>query len=143
MKECVKADSLVTLNYRIASSDDIELISTFAATPATLQLGNGELAPTLEQCLMGLPLGERQVFVLEPQQAFGPHHPQLVQRLPRANLPEGKEIEMMTLLEFIAPNGGRYTGLVREIDEQAALIDFNHPLAGKSIRFEAEVIGIL
>ena len=143
MKECVKADSLVTLYYRIASSDDIELISTFGSTPAALQLGNGELAPTLELCLVGLPVGERHVFLLEPQQAFGPHHAQLVQRLPRANLPSGQEIEMMTLLEFTAPNGARYTGLVRELDEQAALIDFNHPLAGKSIRFEVEVIGIL
>lgn len=143
MKECVKDDSLVTLNYRIASSDDDELISTFGSRPATLQLGNGELAPTLERCLAGLPVGERRVFLLEAQQAFGVHHPQLVQRLPRAKLPEGKEIAMMTLLEFSAPDGGRYTGLVREIDEQAALIDFNHPLAGKSIRFEVEVIGIL
>ena len=143
MKERVQADSLVTLHYRIASSDDIELISTFAATPATLQLGNGELAPPLERCLAGLPVGERQSFLLEAQQAFGLHHAQLVQRLPRANLPEGQEIEMMTLLEFTAPNGSRSTGLVRELDEEAALIDFNHPLAGKSIRFEVQVIGIL
>ena len=143
MIECVKADSLVTLHYRIASSDDVELISTFGATPATLQLGNGELAPTLERCLTGLRVGERKEFRLEPQQAFGPHRPQLLQRLPRANLPEGKEIAMLTLLEFTAANGGRYTGLVRELDEDAALVDFNHPLAGKSIRFEVEVIGIL
>jgi len=143
MTECVKADSLVTLYYRIASSDDVELISTFGTTPAALQLGNGELAETLENCLTGLAVGERHVFLLEPQQAFGAHHAQLVQRLPRANLPEGQEIAMMTLLEFTAANGGRYTGLVRELDEEAALIDFNHPLAGKSIRFEVEVVGIL
>ncbi len=143
MNECVKDDSLVTLNYRIASSDDDELISTFGSRPATLQLGNGELAPMLERCLAGMPVGERRVFLLEAQQAFGLHHPQLLQRLPRASLPAGEEIKTMTLLEFSAPDGGRYTGLVREIDDQAALIDFNHPLAGKSIRFEVEVIGVL
>jgi FKBP-type peptidyl-prolyl cis-trans isomerase SlpA len=48
----------------------------------------------------------------------------------------------MSIMEFTAPDGSRYSGLVREIDAQSALIDFNHPLAGKAIRFEVEVIGI-
>jgi FKBP-type peptidyl-prolyl cis-trans isomerase SlpA len=139
----VRPDSLVTLNYRVASSDDTELIGTFGRTPATLQLGSGELAPTLERCLEGLPVGERHVFLLEPEQAFGRHNPQLLQRLPRAELPDGDKLEMMTLIAFAAPGGARYTGLILELDEEAALIDFNHPLAGKAIRFEVEVIGIL
>ena len=139
----VRPDSLVTLHYRVASGDDIELISTFDSTPATLQLGSGELAPALERCLEGLPVGERHVFLLEPEQAFGRHNPQLMRRQPRAELPDGDKLEMMTLIELSAPNGARYTGLIRELDEEAALIDFNHPLAGKSIRFEVEVIGIL
>ena len=48
----------------------------------------------------------------------------------------------MSIMEFTAPDGSRYSGLVREIDEQSALVDFNHPLAGKSIRFEVDVIGV-
>lgn len=145
MIERIKADSLVTLHYCIASADGDEFVSTFAATPATLQLGNGELAPALERCLVDLPVGERRVFMLEPNQAFGAPVPQLVQRIPRSRLPNGKgdTLQAMTLLEIDAPNGARFTGLVRELDEQTALIDFNHPLAGKSIRFEVEVIGIL
>lgn len=143
MSQRVKRDSLVTLNYRVASEDDTELIGTFGSTPATLQLGNGELAPPLEACLDGLPVGERQVFLLDPQQAFGVHNPQLVQRIPRAELPQGTAPEALSLIEFSAPNGAKFTGLLRELDEHAALIDFNHPLAGKSIRFEVEVIGIL
>lgn len=142
MTEHVEVDSLVTLNYRIASGDDVELVSTFGATPATLKLGSGELAPSLERCLTGLRVGERRAFDLGPE-TFGPRLPELVQRLPRANLPEDKEIETMSLLEFTAANGARYTGLVREIDAEVALIDFNHPLAGKPIRFEVEVVGIL
>lgn len=143
MTERVQLDSLVTLNYRIATADDTELIGTFASTPATLQLGSGELAPTLENCLEGLPVGEHHVFLLEPEQAFGAHNPQLLKRIPRAELPPGSQIEALALLEFSAPNGAKFSGLIRELDEQAALIDFNHPLAGKSIRFEVEVIGIL
>jgi len=144
MTELVKLDSLVTLHYRVATADDTEVVSTFGATPATLQLGSGELAPPLEACLEDLPIGERHVFLLEPSQAFGPHNPELVKRLPISELPNnGADIGPLTLVEFAAPNGSKFAGLVREIDDKAALVDFNHPLAGKSIRFEVEVIGIL
>ena len=147
MNDRVKLDSLVTLHYRVATGDDIEVIATFGSTPATLQLGSGELAPPLEACLEDLPVGERHVFLLEPSQAFGPHNPDLVRRMPKSELPNGgADITPLTLVEFAAPSelgGAKFAGLVREIDESAALVDFNHPLAGKSIRFEVEVIGIL
>lgn len=142
----VGPSSLVTLNYRVASDADETFISTFESSPATLQMGNGELAPNLERCLDGLRVGERRDFLLEPEQAYGRHDSRLVRRLTLAELPDlasGEQIGAMHLLEFTAANGARYTGLVRELDEGAALIDFNHPLAGKTIRFEVEVVGIL
>ncbi len=143
MSETVKENSLLTLRYRLALADDTELVSTFGAKPATLQLGSGELAPVLERCLIGLPAGQRTVFLLEAEQAFGPHNPQLMQRFARDELPNPGELREMALIEFKAPNGAAYTGLVRELGEAEALIDFNHPLAGKAIRFEVDVIGIL
>lgn len=143
MSETVKPDSLVTLHYRLATGDDVELVSTFDATPATLQLGSGELAPPLEACLAGLTVGARTVFMLEADQAFGPHNPQLVQRMARQELPGAGKIEVHALVEFATPAGAKFAGLVRELDEQSALIDFNHPLAGKAIRFEVEVVGVL
>jgi FKBP-type peptidyl-prolyl cis-trans isomerase SlpA len=143
VSEVVKPDSLVTLNYRLATADDVEIVSTFGATPATLQLGSGELAPSLEACLNGLAVGAREVFTLAPEQGFGPHNPQLLQRLPCTELPAGSKIEPQALVEFAAPGGGKFTGMIRELDADSALIDFNHPLAGKTIRFEVEVVGIL
>jgi FKBP-type peptidyl-prolyl cis-trans isomerase SlpA len=71
MTETVRAGNLITLHYRVATGDDTELVSTFDSTPATLQLGSGELAPTLEHCLIGINVGERHVFLLESDQAFG------------------------------------------------------------------------
>jgi FKBP-type peptidyl-prolyl cis-trans isomerase SlpA len=47
------------------------------------------------------------------------------------------------LIEFDAPGGDKFTGIVRELDDEAVLVDFNHPLAGKPVRFEVEIIGIL
>ncbi|GIK25340.1 MAG: FKBP-type peptidyl-prolyl cis-trans isomerase [Rhodocyclaceae bacterium] len=143
MSEVVKENSLLTLHYRLALADDTKLVSTFGGKPATLQLGSGELAPVLEKCIIDLPVGERTVFLLEPEQAFGPHNPQLMQRFARSELPNPGELREMALIEFKAPNGATYTGLVRELTAEGALIDFNHPLAGKAIRFEVEVIGVL
>lgn len=141
--ETVRAGNLITLHYRVATGDDTELVSTFESTPATLQLGSGELAPPLEHCLIGVGVGERHVFLLEPDQAFGSHNPQLTQRVARSALPPDASPELHGLIEFAAPGGGRFTGIVRELDDDAVLVDFNHPLAGKPVRFEVEIIGIL
>jgi FKBP-type peptidyl-prolyl cis-trans isomerase SlpA len=143
VSETIKPDSLVTLHYRLATADDIEIVSTFGHTPATLQLGSGELAPPLEACLAGMATGERKTFTLGPEQAFGPHNPQLLQRLPLKELPPSSKIEPQALVEFAAPGGGKFTGMIREVTADAALIDFNHPLAGKTIRFEVEIVGTL
>ncbi len=143
MTAIVQPDSLLTLHYRIANDDDIALVSTFDSSPATLQLGNGELAPPLEQCLIGIIPGERHVFLLDPNQAFGSHNPQLVQRIGIADLPAGTTPELHGLIEFSSLAGESFTGMVRELDNEAVLVDFNHPLAGRPIRFEVEIIGIL
>lgn len=143
MTETVRAGNLITLHYRVATGDDTELVSTFGSTPATLQLGSGELAPPLEHCLIGVNVGERHVFLLEADQAFGSHNPQLTQRMARTALPPDSSPELHGLIRFAAPNGDKFTGIVRELDNEAVLVDFNHPLAGKPVRFEVEIIGIL
>lgn len=142
MTQIVQPDSLVTLHYRIALENGQPLISTFEGTPATLQLGAGELLPSLERLLAGIETGRRQLFTLAPEEGFGPHKAELVERVRREHMPP-EDIEPMSIMEFVAPDGSRYSGLVTEIDESSALVDFNHPLAGKSIRFEVEVIGVL
>lgn len=143
MVETVAPDSLVTLHYRIALADGSELVSTFGASPATLQMGSGELAPALEQCLAGLPVGQHRVFVLGAGQAFGAHNPRLIERRDRAGLPVDLELQEMAFVQFTAPDGSAYAGLVRELNDDYVVIDFNHPLAGREIRFEVEVVGVL
>ncbi len=143
MTERVTSDSLVTLHYRIASLDNIEMVSTFAATPATLQLGNGELAATLEACLDGLEVGTHKTFSLLPEQAFGVHNPQMVGRVPRDALPPKVEPKLYEPVTLTAADGSSYSGLVLELDDDSVLLDFNHPLAGKSIQFEVRIIGVI
>ncbi|HOB44692.1 MAG TPA: FKBP-type peptidyl-prolyl cis-trans isomerase [Zoogloea sp.] len=142
MTQIVQPDSLLTLHYRITLDSGQPLISTFESQPATLQLGRGDIAPTLERCLAGITVGERHNFLLEPENAFGAHRDDLVEKVRLEDFPEGTAVEPMVIMEFTAPDGTRYPGLIREVLDTHAVIDFNHPLAGKSIRFEVEVIGI-
>ncbi|MGB0126941.1 MAG: FKBP-type peptidyl-prolyl cis-trans isomerase [Rhodocyclaceae bacterium] len=143
MEQVVKADSLLTLHYRVMLKDGTEVLSTFDSSPATLKLGCGELAPPLERCLIDLPVGKRSAFVLEPRDAFGEYDADRVQRVGRLHLPQEPELEVLSVVEVEQPDGDTYAGVVAELDGDSALIDFNHPLAGKAIRFEVEVIGIL
>jgi FKBP-type peptidyl-prolyl cis-trans isomerase SlpA len=143
----VQDDSYLTLHYRIAAPDGADIVNTFEGTPATLQLGGGQMAPTLEQALLGMSVGERRRIDLAPEQAFGPRNPELLQRVSMKTLQEnsnfGEEYSVGDLVEFNAPSGGRYAGILRELGDGWALFDFNHPLAGQPIVFEVQIIGIL
>lgn len=127
--------------------DGQDIVSTFQENPATLQLGSGQLAPFLESCLIGLPEGAHQVFELAPEQAFGPRNPELIQKVSRTMLEEnsapGEEYKVGDLVDFAAPSGGRFAGVLRELAEDGAIFDFNHPLAGQPVQFEVKIIGIL
>lgn len=143
----VGADSYLTLHYRVALENDTDVVTTFGDKPATLLLGQGQLAPTLEQALFGMREGERTTFRLAPEHAFGPRNPELLQRVSLATLRENSSFEEDyqpgDLVEFNAPSGGKYAGVLKEIGDTAALFDFNHPLAGQTILFEVQLIGIL
>jgi FKBP-type peptidyl-prolyl cis-trans isomerase SlpA len=142
----VTASAYLTLHYRLSSQDGVDIVSTFDESPATLQLGQGQLAPFLEACLVGLEEDAHRSFDLTPEQAFGPRNPELFQRVSRVTLDENADSEgyaVGDLIEFAAPNGGRFAGVLRELDEDGALFDFNHPLAGQPLRFEVRIIGIL
>lgn len=143
----MKADSAshLTLHYRIALAEPphAEVLSTFGGHPATLVLGSGELAPALEKCLLGIQSGETRTFVLEPEQAFGGYRNELLQRMPPDAFPDHLRVETGQVIEFAGPDGARLSGLVKEIGSGETLVDFNHPLAGRPIRFEVEILAVL
>jgi len=143
MSTTVRSDSYLTLHYRISTLDGEEFLSTFDMSPATLQMGSGQLAENLENVLIGLSAQEHFAFELEPVQAFGMHNERLVERIARSGLPAEMELKENSVVEFTAPNGGTFAGFLRELDDSSALFDFNHPMAGKTIRFEVKIIGIM
>lgn len=149
MSRRIAAGSHVTLHYRLAVTGDgveREVVSTFDTRPATLQVGAGQFAPSLEGCLLGLTEGAQAAFDL-PLDAFGVRKPELVQALSRAafdaNAAADGDYAPGAVVEFNAPKGGRFAGVLKEFGERRVVVDFNHPLAGRPLKFSVHVIGVL
>lgn len=144
----IQAGSFLTLHYRLAGPDGGDLINTFAEKPATLSLGTGELSPAIEARLIGLPEGARTQFELAAGEAFGEHNTELLQRVKLSLMRQlgdpDEQYSVGDVVQFPTPDGqGSYAGRVQEVGEDWLLFDFNHPLAGKPVSFEVQVIGVL
>lgn len=144
----VNESSFVTLHYRIrlAESQNV-VVSTFEDKPATLQMGAGQLAEGLERCLLGMQAGQRDTFILPPASGYGETNPDLYRPVSKTLLnnyaEEGTTFEPGDFVHFPAPDGGQFAGTVVEERESDILFDFNHPLAGKNLSFEVQLIGVL
>lgn len=141
----VAAGDTLLLRYALRPrGGEEDIVSNFDdADPETVTLGDGTLAPMLEQWLIDLVPGERHVFLLEPWQAFGLSQLELVQTLRKSDLPDDMELTVDELVEFAMPNGQTLAGRILEIGDDVVKVDFNHPLADLSIEFEVEIVRIL
>jgi FKBP-type peptidyl-prolyl cis-trans isomerase SlpA len=144
----IEPGSFLTLHYRLSGPDGGDVVNTFGNKPATLSLGTGQLAPAIEERLLGLPEGAHERFELTAGAAFGARNPELLQRVKRSLLDELGDAdagyEVGDVVHFPTPDGqGRYAGVVREAGDGWLLFDFNHPLAGQPVRFEIQVLGVL
>ncbi|NDP48437.1 MAG: peptidylprolyl isomerase [Sulfuriferula multivorans] len=142
--QAVASGDTLEIRYALRPRGGEDIISNFdEAQPDTITLGDGTLSPMLEQWLIDLHPGERHVFLLDPWQAYGASQPDLVQTLPKSDLPADLNIVADQLFEFTMPNGQTLAGRVLELGDAAVKVDFNHPLADLSIEFEVEIIRIL
>jgi FKBP-type peptidyl-prolyl cis-trans isomerase SlpA len=143
----VNESSYLTLHYRLAAADGNDIVTTFGGTPATLMLGQGQLAPFLEQRLLGLPEGAHEKFTISAAEGFGERNPELIQAVSKATLAENsvpdEEYSVGDLVTFNAPGGGKFAGVLREMRAESAIFDFNHPLAGQTLTFEVQLISVL
>ena len=143
----VQPGSFLTLHYRLAGPQG-DVINTFDGQPATLTLGASELSPAMEQSLVGLAEGTRQVFEFPAGEAFGQRNPDMLQWVSLQLLREfgdpDERYAVGDVVQFPAPQGaGSFAGAVQQVREDAVLFDFNHPLAGHPVTFEVLVIGVL
>lgn len=106
--------------------------------PLQVTLGQGMLIPGFENGLIGMEMGEKKTIEIEPEDAYGQVRHDLTNEIPKSQVPEG--VKLNDMLTGEGPMGPINVKVV-EINEETVVIDANHPLAGKKLIFELEVVG--
>lgn len=138
----VKTGAEVALAYRLALADGTEVDSASVETPFLFTVGDGSLIEGLENLLVGLTVGEKQAFLIAASDAFGVADPDQLHTLPRGQFDATMALEPGTVIGFESPSGDEVAATVVEADEDSVVVDFNHPLAGRDLQFEVEVLSI-
>jgi FKBP-type peptidyl-prolyl cis-trans isomerase SlpA len=143
MQYAVDVGSTVTLHLALTLEDGSVAESTFDEDPLIFTMGDGALVHGLELALYGLRPGDTQRLALYPEQAFGLHDPQRIHRLPRSGFPADIELVPGNIIAFDTPDGEEIAGTVLSLDEHTVEVDLNHPLAGRRIIFDVEIIDVV
>jgi len=143
VKYPISPESTVTLHLSLTLEDGTVAESTFADEPLTVTMGDGSLAEGLELGLYGLRPGDTQRLELYPEQAFGVRDPGKVHQLPRADFDAQLVLEPGSIIGFDTPGGEELSGTVIALDDAMVEVDFNHPLAGRIVIFEVEIIEVV
>jgi len=138
----ISPGSRVTLHFSLTLVDGTEAVSTFGEEPLAFTMGDGTLRDGMELALYGLKSGDQQTLTLEPEQAYGFHDAELVHQIKRRHFPDHISLQEGQIIAFTLPNGEETAGAIIELDEEEALVDFNHPLAGKEVVFKVEVLEV-
>ena len=134
-------DREVTLHFALKLDNGDVVDSTFDKQPATFKVGDGNLLPGFEQAIYGLKAGDKRSLAISPEQGFGQGNPQNVQVMPRSQFQE-MELSEGLLVIFNDAANAELPGVVKAFDDSQVTIDFNHPLAGKQLSFEVEIIEV-
>lgn len=134
-------DSKVTLHFALKFDNGDVVDSNFDKEPATFTVGDGSLLPGFERTLFGLKEGDKRSFEILPEQGFGIPNEQNIQQMPRSQFAD-MELDYGVLVIFKDAAGGEMPGVVKAFNEQQVTIDFNHPLAGKVITFDVEIVTV-
>lgn len=134
-------DREVTLHFALKLDSGDVVDSTFDKKPATFKVGDGNLLPGFEQAIYGLKAGDKRSLAISPEQGFGQGNPQNVQVMPRSQF-QDMELSEGLLVIFNDAANAELPGVVKTFDDNQVTIDFNHPLAGKALSFEVEIIEV-
>ena len=110
--------------------------------PVELEIGSGKVVSGLEDALIGMNAGEKRVVMVPPERGYGPHDPEGVHPVPVGAFSEQvDELEVGQVVEGEL-NGTPFVARVAEMREEEVVLDFNHPLAGKTLRFVVDLISV-
>jgi FKBP-type peptidyl-prolyl cis-trans isomerase SlpA len=138
----VAENTLVTLHFSLSMEDGAVIDSTFDKQPARFEFGDGQLPDGFQSFLKGMKSGEQGEWQVLPEKAFGMPNPNNLQVMKRADFPEDMELAEGLMISFADANQSELPGVVKSFDEQQVTIDFNHPLAGETLTFKAQIVEI-
>lgn len=137
----IESGSTVTIHYTL-TVDDKEMESSFGGKPLTYQQGQGQLIPGLEKKLEGLDAGDKKEVTVPPDSAYGERDPENVIPVPKASFSSPENIQVGTFVEGRTGQGEPFRAKVTEERDQEFVLDLNHPLAGKTLHFQVEVVEV-
>lgn len=138
----VTEGSQLTIHFSLALRDGSVIDSNFETSPASFELGDGNLLPGFERCLLGMRVGQRESFVILPEQGFGQKNPNNIQLMPRSTFAPDMELVEGLVVSFADAQKAELPGVIKAFDAQEVTVDFNHPLAGEDIIFDVQIVSI-
>lgn len=134
--------SIVTLHHRLGLTDGSVLEDTFDSDPITFRLGTGEMAEGLELALLELQPGDEQTIDIGPDLAFGFADENAIHLIERSEFNPQMQLEEGLIIEFSTPSGETLPGTILGFDNEKVRVDFNHPLAGQTIRYTVRIVDV-
>lgn len=132
----------VHVHYTGKLDDGSVFDASAGRNPLTFEVGAGHVIPGFDQAILGMQVGEQKSVRIPVHEAYGAPRDDLRFRIPRERLPEGMDPELGAQLQMAGHDGGSFPVTVVELDEQNVILDANHPLAGKALTFELELVSI-
>ena len=139
----ITAGSKVTMHFALRLESGEVVDSTFTGKPASFVVGDGNLPGAFEVLLSGMKEGDCETFTVAPEHAFGQPNPQNVQTLPRSQFDPEMVLSEGLVVSFADKSASELPGVVTDFDDERVTIDFNHPLAGKHLMFQVEILEVL
>ena len=138
----ISSASRVSLHFSLSLDDGSVIDSNFEQTPATLSMGDGNLPPGFEEYLLGMSVAEKASFTVLPEKAFGQHNPSNIQQIKRKTFAADMALSEGLVVSFADANKGELPGVIQTIGDDEVTVDFNHPLAGKTLTFKVEIVAV-
>tara|TARA_R110002049_G_scaffold140930_5_gene302316 strand:+ start:46271 stop:46699 length:429 start_codon:yes stop_codon:yes gene_type:complete len=138
----VKSGDTVQIHYTGTLTDGTTFDSSQGRDPLEFVVGSGQIIPGLDVALPGMTEGDKKVVKIPSDQAYGPLNPEMRQSVPREGIPADIPLELGTQLQMQTPDGQALPVTVVEVDDATVTLDANHPLAGKDLQFDIELVKI-
>ena len=137
-----KSGDTVKIHYTGTLDDGTQFDSSSGREPLQFTLGSGQVIPGFEQAVEGMAVGDSKSVNIPPEEAYGPRHEQMIQEVPKTALPE--ELDPVEGMALQAQGGdGKVINLtVTAVQDESITVDGNHPLAGKALNFDIELVDI-